>query len=746
MALLIMHLDHHNAHATEPSLQLKLHRQLGALPQPHTALTPTFIQAQRIEGNSEDTIYLHQNVELRRNDNVIKADEMVYEVPKDLVNASGQTHLIKPGLVITAPRLSVRASTGAGVIEEPQFFLENSGGIGQAKSAEFNGIDQLKLFSTSYTTCQVPNIEDADWYIQAEELNLDQTQDEGIATNGKVIFKGQQLIKVPSLSFPLRNERKSGFLPPTVSFTTRSGLELTSPYYLNIAPNRDFTFIPRAYANRGLAYGGHFRYIEPEGSGNIRFERMEYDSQRQISRYSLLAQGRQRFGDRWVGSYNINEVSDNNYFVDFSRSLIRASQKNLPRDLALSYFENFYNITTRVTSFQTLQDPAAPITVPYNRVPQILLNASRLDVNGFDYQLMAEAARFSHPTQVDGSRFTLKPSISAPLITPAFSITPKLTIQAVSYQLSNKNGFDLLQDRQLSYSIPMLSLDSKLQLERNTHIAGQSYIQTLEPRIYFLYAPFRDQSQQPVFDTRQADFNYTQIFTENRFVGNDRAGDAKQITIGATTKFLDSTNGLERLRIFTGQRFNLTEQRVALPGSTPSNMSKTDFLLGTDGQINAALAVNSLAQFSADTGLITRGNVTVRYRPGENKVVNTSYRYARDALNQIDLSVQYPLLGRWYGVGRFNYSFRESRQIETVAGIEYDGGCWASRAVAQSFATSSGTKTATVLFQLELNGFSKIGSDPMLLLQRAVPGYYPVNNANNHNTKIYNRDAYLDYQ
>ncbi len=726
-------------------LQLKMQRELGYLGPAPTGKTPTFIFAEEIEGNPDNRVTLKRNAEIRRDGNLLRADTMVYDVADDTVKAFGNARIIKPGVVITGPSLQVKTTTSAGEIEKPRFYLENTGGVGEADKAQFNGVDKLKLFTARYTTCQADDIGKADWYVKASELDLDNTEGEGVAKQGEVRFKDVRLFKTDSLSFPLRDTRKSGFLPPTVSFTTRSGLTVSSPYYLDIAPNRDLTIIPRVYATRGLQLGGHFRYLEPSGGGELKFERLENDQLTNTTRYSLLGRGNHALGNGLVAGYNLAKASDDRYFVDFSRSLLGASQRTLPRDVFVSLLRENYNFTTRVTRFQTLQDPLTPIAVPYDRVPQLLLTSEKHDVGGLDIAMLSEVSRFVHPTQVNGNRLVVRPSISAPVITPAFSFTPRLSLHSVNYQLNDNTPIAAGNPRSVGSSIPILSLDGKLLFERDSNFRGTELTQTLEPRAFFLYVPNRDQSRQPLFDTGVADFNQQLLFSENRFSGFDRVGDARQLTLTATSRFLDREDGSERLRLFAGQRLNLSDQTVTIPGQTALRNSRSDFLLGAGGPINPKIYADALTQISSDTGQITRGNVTVRMRPGENQSVNVAYRYTRDALGQIDLSGQYPLGGRWYGVGRVNYSFRESRYIETIAGFEYDGGCWVTRVVTQSFTAATGTRTSTIFFQLELNGFSKIGSDPMKLLRRTVPGYSPLTNTGRINPQN-DLDSFSDYQ
>jgi LPS-assembly protein len=256
---------------------------------------------------------------------------------------------------------------------------------------------------------------------------------------------------------------------------------------------------------------------------------------------------------------------------------------------------------------------------------------------------------------------------------------------------------------------------------------GNSLTQTLEPRIYYLYVPERDQRQFPVFDSALTDFNFAQIFGENRYGGGDRIGDANQATAMLTSRLLDPQTGAETLRAAFGQRFYFDTQKVGLPGETLRSDRQTDFLASLSGRILPKTYADVGIQYNPRLDRIDRLNVGGRYQPEIGKVLNAGYRYSRDQLGQIDISGQWPIVGGWHAVGRFNYSTKDGRMIESVAGLEFDGGCWVGRVVLQRLATQTQNSNTALFFQLELNGFTKVGSNPLDILRRSVPGYGIIN-------------------
>ncbi|MBE0622931.1 MAG: LPS-assembly protein LptD [Burkholderiales bacterium] len=709
---------------------------------PGISVDPVTISADRIEGYANQETSAIGNVELRQDNVSIHAERLRYLYAADEVQASGGVRLSRDGdrLSGTGLRLRVRDNIGQFDQADYEFARPGRGGFGpvtmrgKADVIKFEGKDKYRLENATLTTCK-PGKDD--WYIQVGELDLDMTRDLGVARRGKLVFEGVPIAYVPWVDFPLQNQRKSGLLPPSIGSSGKSGVEISTPYYINLAPNRDLTITPRELSKRGVQLAAEFRYLTRSYDGDVRVEHMSNDRVRHIDRYAATIQHSQRFSSELSGYLNFNKVSDDNYFRDLSSRINITSQTTLPRDGMLTYGGGWWTATARVQSFQTLQDPANPLIPPYDRLPQLTLNATRQHIGGADMALNSEFVRFDrsggytsaaavttggiNTTDVIGSRLALYPSVSLPLMLPGAYLTPKLGIHSTNYSLErNPAGIpDSIQR-----TLPIASLDSGLIFERDASFLGQKYRQTLEPRLYYLYVPYHDQSRIPLFDTGLADFNYAQIFSENLFNGSDRIADANQLTVAATTRIVSPGSGQEILKATIGQRHYFQNQQVALNDATPTRTDKTsDFLAALSGRVSRNWSLDSALQYNSHRNLFQRLGVGVRYQPETAKVLNLGYRFTRDALNQVDVSAQWPLGGGWYGVGRYNYSMRENRLVEALGGFEYNAGCWIGRVVAQRFAAAAGTTTSALFLQLELNGFSRIGSNPLETLKRNIPGY-----------------------
>jgi LPS-assembly protein len=425
-----------------------------------------------------------------------------------------------------------------------------------------------------------------------------------------------------------------------------------------------------------------------------------------------------------TGYLNASRVSDETYFTDLSNRISATSQTFLPRDGYLLYSAQWYTLYARALSYQTLQDPLNPVVTPYSRLPQLTFNTRRYDAGGFDFNLNAEFNRFSHPTLVTGSRIQVNPSISYPLLAPGGYVIPKVSWSGTSYTLQNNAAGS---PDSFTRNLPVLSVDSGLSFERPIAYFGQNYTQTLEPRLFYLRVPVREQSGIPVFDTGLADFNFAQIFSENIYSGADRIADANQVTTAVTTRLLSQKDGRERLRFTLGQRFYFTEQRVTLPGEVGRSNRSSDLLASFSGEVLPKVNYDTTLQYSPNKKEIQRISHGVRYMPEPGKTLSAAYRYQRDFIEQIDFAAQWNFGGGWYGVGRYNYSLRDGRVVETLGGVEYDGGCWVGRVVLQRFATASQRASTGIFFQIELNGLSRLGSNPLETLRRNIPGYTKLN-------------------
>lgn len=727
----------------------------------------------QIEGDKLD-LYLDRrmraigNAVISRGDQKFYGDQLEYDVQNDEMLANGNVKIDIDNGQITGPSLRMRLSESIGemrdasiqfnknppnntivdpqqssilndqsvIFSDPKRYLDNNadysnmqtltrnfeGSRGDAKMVLFEGEDKKRLKGARLTTCEA-GVDD--WYIKAGELELDDYTQSGSAKNAYVEFKGVPLLYTPYMNFSFNNQRKSGLLAPTVGSTSRSGFEVFTPYYWNIRPDMDATLATRYLSKRGLQVSGEFRYLDESYSGISSLEYLNQDNLSNQNRYYANFSHRHQFTPNWSAGYNIEKVSDDQYFSEMSTRIISTSRVNLPQEGFVNYQDEVWNFNALAQKFQTLDE----LSFPYERLPQLTLTGNKewQYANG---ELFSQWTYFDRNSQAPvlptGSRFVAYPSVSVPFTSSYGFITPKLGLHTSSYQL-NDNNFNVngsvVSSNSLSRTLPIFSLDSGLFFDRESTFLDTPYIQTFEPRLFYVYIPHDDQSRFPVFDTALADLNMTTLFTENQFTGNDRVNNANQVSLAFTTRYIDSDTGIERVSATLGQRYFFDDQKVFLPGAARDNRTSSDMIGGFTARLSNQWKLDAFWQYDPDASRMARSNLLARYNPEPGKLLNMGYRYTQEFLEQINVSGQWPMNNGWYGVGRFNYSLRDKSMIESLAGLEYDAGCWQARAVVQRVETATADANFGMFFQLELGGLASIGSNPLNLLRRDIPGY-----------------------
>lgn len=719
---------------------------LGATDEPR----PNFLSADRMHGRNDVEMIAEGFAELRKPGMNLTSDKLTYWHLDDEVEALGNVRLERDQDVYTGPKLRMRVEENTGVFEQPSYSLRRTKVVvaqptldtldevapvrqtvidshGEAERLEFRGEGLYRASKATYSTCSPGR---RDWYAEAGELDLDYNREVGEGSDGKLVFMGVPILYSPWLSFSLNNARKSGFLPPTFGTTNTSGTEVSVPWYWNIAPNMDATITPRVMTKRGTQINTEARYLDYLYSGTTRLEYLPSDRLSGKSRFGYAVSHTQvvtpSFGGAFTGTLSLNGVSDDTYFKDLSSPTSSIAQNYLLRQGMLTYGAAWWSASLMAQRYQVLQDPSLPpVAEPYRRTPQINVAANRFDLPlGGVFNFAGEYVKFGHPTNVVGQRTTMYPQLSLPLQTSWLRVVPKIGIHATRYQLERQQaGMPGNPSRQ----VPIASLDTSVVFERDLKLFDRDAIQTLEPRLYYLYVPRRDQADIPVFDTGASDFNFATAFAENRYGGGDRIADANQLTAALTSRIIDPATGAELIRGIVGQRYYFTTQHVTLPGETARTERSADLLAALSGRIMPKVYADTGWQYNTRDRLTERFNAAVRYQPEIGKVLNAGYRYTRTHLGQVDVSGQWPIWGGWHGVGRYNFSTKDGRLIESVAGLEYDAGCWIGRIVVRSIATQTQEATTSLFFQLELNGFSRLGINPLEVLKRNVPGYGIVN-------------------
>ncbi len=728
------------ARADTPSyLALKPASQISkASPKDKAPPGPTHLEADWVAGHEDQEVVAEGKVIMRNLRERLDADWLRYDKPEDLAQARGNVVITRDRDRIEGSALKLKLTPRLGDMKDVRYEVYTVDGKrarGVAKTLVFAGVDKYEMEDATYTSCPAGN---QDWQLKTDDLKLDYITSLGSARQVRIEYMDVPILYVPWMDFALDDKRKSGFLAPTYGASNERGLELMTPWYWNIAPNRDATITPRVMSKRGLQVAGEYRYLEKDYSGDLNLELLPNDQVADRDRFRGLWRHQQRFNERWSGSVEYEKVSDNSYFTDLSSVVNQTSRVNLPHQVNLAYSGGWWNAAGMVQRYQTLQDAAAPIVEPYHRVPQLTLNAHKDKLENYQntqFDFAGEFVYFDHQAggRVQGARMYAYPSIKFPFQTSYSTVTPRLGWHLTRYALddASRNLPDSVAGTapaggyaDVTRSLPVFSMDSSLFMERDWSFMGSDYIHTLEPRAFYVYIPHKNQNRIPVFDSGVSDLSLDQLFTENQFTSVDRVNDANQLTLALTSRFLDRDTGVERLQVTFGQRYYFSDQQVTLtPNAAVRSANTTDLIAQVSGQITPKWRLNTGIQVNTEDGSLAKANFGGTFRGGPGRLFNADYRYTNGSLNQIDLSAQWPLAPKWYGLARFNYSIRESRLVEGLAGFEYNAGCWSLRGVMQQLATTQTTATSAFFLQLELRGLTQLGPNPLEVLKRSISGY-----------------------
>ncbi len=743
--------------ATDPPLRLQSLPELKPLPRGEAGKAlPIVVRARSLSGRPDIETVAEGEAEFRRGGLVLSADQLRYIHPDDLAVARGNVRISRDGNVYSGPELQLHVQRFEGFFVSPSYHFGRTGAGGTAQRIDF--IDDQRAVATgaTYTSCPSDGSGGPAWLLTTDKVKMDFEANEGIAEHAVLRFYGVPILGAPVLSFPLTDERKSGWLPPSINLDSKSGLQFSIPWYWNIAPNRDATLTPLLSAKRGAGVEAEFRYLEPRYQGTANVHLLPNDQTTGRSRYALNLGHEAALPLGANFTLNGLRVSDDAYWKDFPRVVPSITPRLLLADAALRRDFDGWSSYARVHRWQVLQDDAARIEAPYDRAPQLGVRGLQRFGTGVEFALETELNRFINPADAlaDPLSTTLRPtgtrwhalgSLARPIGTPGWTVTPRVAFNAASYSLDEP----LAGRRSFSRVIPTVSVDSHWQLERDASWFGRDVRQTLEPRLMYVNTPYHAQDARLAFDSAQRDFNFESLYAENAFSGVDRVSDAHQLTAGVTTRFLDPTTGAEALRLGVVQRYLFRDQRITAectpsadplvaPDCTPLTQRFSDVLLLGSTTLSKRWNLDGSIQYSPDLKRTVRSILGARYSPGPYRTFGVTYRLARGLSEQLELGWQWPIYGRtpaeaeaaggeckgsWYSVGRVNYSMRDSRITDSVVGFEYDAGCWIGRVVAERLSTGRSEATTRLLLQLELVGLSRLGSNPLQVLKDNIPGY-----------------------
>ena len=675
------------------------------------------IEADYVESIRSEHIHARGDVRLFTEGRRLDADFIDVFVPDQIVETRGRTRLFDGDFLVEADAGRYQLEDDIGEFSDLDYWLRSRRARGSAEQAAQDGLGRIRLTSGSFTTCPEGN---DSWWLSAGRIRLDQESGRGHGYDVTLRFKNTPIFYTPYINFPIDERRQSGLLTPSVGYSSNSGLDVSMPWYWNIAPNYDATLAPRLLSRRGLMLESEWRYLRPAMSGTLDLSYLPNDR---------LADDEDRHMVRWRHRTSIRpgltlridatDVSDQSYFQDFGTDVFTSSTPAVERRAELIYSQPNWRLTGRVQDFQSL-DPTLPADdEPYRRLPQLLLRAGEGLKSGMFWALRSELVRFDRPASVTGTRFDVEPEIGFRQDGGGYFVEPRLSLRHTRYALD-----DVVPEaeRNLSRTLPRATLDAGLVFERSL---DDGTLQTLEPRLFYGYVPFRDQDDIPRFDTGEREFSFDSLFTTQRFIGADRVGDTHQVTTAVTSRMIDPNTGTERFSVSAGQITYLNDRRVRLrPTDPPRRENRSDLAAEAQARFSTAWQGRASVIFDTERDRAPLATAAVSYNPHKRALLNLGYRLREDEIEQTDISGFWPLNDRLQAIGRWNYSLRESRNLELLAGLEYRSCCYGIQVALRRHLTDfDGEYNTSIYFQLTLDGLTRFDTGLDNLLREGISGY-----------------------
>jgi len=743
-------------------------QDLPERPQLDETLQPgaVYISGDSVESIAGGITRLRGKAEVARDQRQARGDVADYNKAAGSVDLQGAVDYWDDHLYLHAEAAQLKLDEKSASLSGARYRVLSNRGHGKA--------DELYVISDSisegrninYTTCD-PQVGPSGptapaWELDAEKITLDHDSKWGIGRNVVLKIKDIPVLYTPYISFPLSNDRKTGFLTPSFGNSRRNGIELETPFYWNIAPDMDATLTPRVMADSGVMLMGEYRYLLERGQGWIKAEYLPSDSNfHNQDRGYFSLEHEQSFAHNGNLHVLFNQLSDKSYLEDFGPTLELTSLSSVDRYAVVSFAGDNWTALARIQDIQTTNRQNPYALEPYKRLPQIRFDYdSPAITNAFNYSLGSELVYFDRRKQdfvcpgdvcvqqlplpfapgnfspallpvskVQGLRFDLNPWLSYPVRNLASFIEPKVGLHYTAYDLENTGSQNDTPDRLLPYA----SLDAGLYLERDVHLFNLNQTQTLEPRIYYLYVPKENQNNLPIFDTGLYDDSFDSLFYENRYTGIDRINDANRVTLSLTSRLIDS-DGREQGHVSVGQLYYFEPQRITLPGQVIQDQDLSPLVFELGGNLSRELSLVADWQWEPGSNRLQKLDLQARYWSETGKVLNVAYQVRQaiagairtDAIDieQTDVSLRWPIAGQWNLVGRWIYALGEHKSLDIFGGIEYDSCCWGLRLVGRRFVSNiEGDVQTGVFLQFQLKGLAGIGQKAVDFLYQNIPGY-----------------------
>ncbi len=695
------------------------------------------IEADYIESEGEHRVILRGNAELVQGNRGVYAERIVYHRASERVTAEEDVIFYTAnGDEIRADALDVETNTyiGSGSNVRIRIADDARGSDDNlvnptvrmratAQLVDFEGDDFQRLHDVRMTTCAEGN---QDVLLSAKQIELDHAAGIGTARSMKVTFKNVPIFYFPRASFPINEQRKTGFLFPSIGYDGDSGVIVDAPYYFNLAPHYDATITPRVLSKRGIQLFGEFRYLDENGSGKMRGEILpsdnEYDDQ---DRYAWRYRHRHQFGDDWRAQVNVQKISDTSYFSDFANETDLIAARYVSQNATLDYFGDDVRFSARAAGYDSTYQSDTNDKPPYNILPQLDLRIKPYQLGAFAVAMDAQYANFYHDepatTLIQNPRHTqrlrIKPSISLPLRRSYAEIIPRVAVQSIGYTRDQSSGGDEAR----SVAVPMFSLDGRLFFEREFQRGAQTYSQTLEPRLFYVSIPDKkkQQNQFPIIDSGQGSYtSFAHFFRENRFFGGDRVGDTEHIALGVTSRIINHRSGRQRLAMSAGQVFYLADRALVLGESMPETNHRSGMFFDVSTALSAKWSMTTFARWDQrNKNQLAAFRLATDYVRDKHRYAKFAYTYGEEDSDEevenyerISVAFTEQLSARWQLQADVAYSLERDETESSAVTLAYNGCCWATRVTAQRYLDGEGEHKNRLMFMLELDDLGKIRS------------------------------------
>ena len=663
--------------------------------------SPLRIFSEHFQAPPGEPVRFYEDVSVEQGDQRLATGELIYNRETGRIVLPVWLEYSDALIDLEADSGWVETNDNRGQFEAVRYRFARGEGSGSADRIALISESRAEVDRFDFTTCDPDN---PDWQLKASSVELDMDSGRGVARNARLNFKGVPILYSPWLSFPLDDRRKSGFLYPRIGFSSDDGFDLSVPWYWNIAPNQDATITPRWIQDRGVMLGTQYRFLSRRQNAQLDLEVLPDDRVDDRTRYFGQLDYAAVLAPDWRFNADLKRASDDNYFLDLGGGLTESALQFLRSSASLRGSGRIWSFEMLADTFQVLDESVAKGREPYRRLPRMLLEIDQPLGQRLDFQMDNELVYFDRDDGVTGARLDLYPRVRYNLLAPGWFVRPSLGFRSTAYELS---GAD---DSSQSRSMPILSVDSGMIFERRLN-SGR--VQTLEPRLYYLYVPYRNQDDLPTFDTRELTFGFSQLFSDNRFSGPDRQGDANQLTAALTSRVLGSNDGRSVLDFSLGQIFYFRDLRVSLDNAPEQTRDSSATVAEFNWRPGRAILVSAGLQWDDEENETQVAQLGLSYRGQSGRQAALGYRFRRDRVDQLDFRFRLPVNNSLNLIGRANYSFEDDQTLELLAGVEYESCCWAVRLIGREYIRDRESDTRTAVFlELHLKGLGSLGRRP----------------------------------